>query len=229
MESSPTNNVYAESKNSPKAWLLGSCRSCLPKVSCFCYLRKLYNVNVTCNIYCISLIYSIIGFRSFVVSDIIFYMKLNKTSEREAKEEGLFFKESDVVFGEAFMLKEEVNIRMRHQKGSLSHLSTSVGEVANLLQRSRKEASVVEVEAEAEDEVEAVAMDEVGIPTAATSTTTRKEKAQQEAVGEAIQTRGTINLKEEPSLTIEVKVSYSSAIPLIQKVTSYTTRTTKSL
>ncbi|KAL5756880.1 hypothetical protein ACOSQ2_021626 [Xanthoceras sorbifolium] len=29
-----------------------------------------------------------------VVSDIIFYMKLNKTSEREAKEEGLFFKES---------------------------------------------------------------------------------------------------------------------------------------
>ncbi|KAL5851381.1 hypothetical protein ACOSQ3_006499 [Xanthoceras sorbifolium] len=106
---------------------------------------------------------------------------------------------------------------------------TSVGEVANLLQRSRKEASVVEVEAEAEDEVEAVVMDEVGILTAVTSTTTRKEKAQQEAVGEAIQTRGTINLKEEPSLTIEVKVSYSSAIPLIQKVTSYTTRTTKSL
>ncbi|KAL5781315.1 hypothetical protein ACOSP7_006344 [Xanthoceras sorbifolium] len=106
---------------------------------------------------------------------------------------------------------------------------SSVGEVANLLQRSRKEASVVEVEAEAEDEVEAVVMDEVGILTAVTSTTTRKEKAQQEAVGEAIQTRGTINLKEEPSLTIEVKVSYSSAIPLIQKVTSYTTRTTKSL
>ncbi|KAL5820551.1 hypothetical protein ACOSQ3_022433 [Xanthoceras sorbifolium] len=108
-------------------------------------------------------------------------------------------------------------------------LTEPVGEVANLLQRSRKEASVVEVEAEAEDEVEAVAMDEVGIPTAATSTTTRKEKAQQEAVGEAIQTRGTINLKEEPSLTIEVRVSSSSAIPLIRKVTSYTTRTTKSL
>ncbi|KAL5814603.1 hypothetical protein ACOSQ4_025244 [Xanthoceras sorbifolium] len=106
---------------------------------------------------------------------------------------------------------------------------TSMREVANLLQRSRKEASVVEVEAEAEDEVEAVAMDEVGILTAATSTTTRKEKAQQEAVGEAIQTRGTINLKEEPSLTIEVRVSSSSAIPLIRKVTSYTTRTTKSL
>ncbi|KAL5755197.1 hypothetical protein ACOSP7_023417 [Xanthoceras sorbifolium] len=107
--------------------------------------------------------------------------------------------------------------------------SPSMGEVANLLQRSRKEASVVEVEAEAEDEVEVVVMDEVGILTAATSTTTRKEKAQQEAVGEAIQTRGTINLKEEPSLTIEVRVSSSSAIPLIQKVTSYTTRTTKSL
>ncbi|KAL5763415.1 hypothetical protein ACOSP7_019679 [Xanthoceras sorbifolium] len=106
---------------------------------------------------------------------------------------------------------------------------TSVGEVANLLQRSRKEASVVEVEAEAEDEVEVVVMDEIGILTAVTSTTTRKEKAQQEAVGEAIQTRGTINLKEEPSLTIEVRVSSSSAIPLIQKVTSYTTRTTKSL
>ncbi|KAL5832254.1 hypothetical protein ACOSQ4_017608 [Xanthoceras sorbifolium] len=107
--------------------------------------------------------------------------------------------------------------------------SPSMGEVTNLLQMSRKEASVVEVEAEAEDEVEAVAMDEDGIPTAATSTTTRKEKAQQEAVGEAIQTQGTINLKEEPSLTIEVKVSTSSAIPLIRKVTSYTTRTTKSL
>ncbi|KAL5824895.1 hypothetical protein ACOSQ3_020958 [Xanthoceras sorbifolium] len=107
--------------------------------------------------------------------------------------------------------------------------STSMGEVANLLQRSRKEANVVEVEAEAEDDVEAVVMDEVGILTAATSTTTRKEKAQQEAAGEAIQTRGTINLKEEPSLTIEVRVSSSSAIPLIRKVTSYTTRTTKSL
>ncbi|KAL5755580.1 hypothetical protein ACOSQ2_020326 [Xanthoceras sorbifolium] len=106
---------------------------------------------------------------------------------------------------------------------------TSVGEVANLLQRSRKEASVVEVEAEAEDEDEVMIMDEVGILTAATSTTTRKEKTQQEAVGEAIQTRGTINLKEEPSLTIEVRVSSSSAIPLIRKVTSYTTRTTKSL
>ncbi|KAL5854897.1 hypothetical protein ACOSQ4_004699 [Xanthoceras sorbifolium] len=108
-------------------------------------------------------------------------------------------------------------------------IEPSVGEVANLLQRSRKEASVVEVEAEAEDEVEAVVMDEVGILTAATSTTTRKEKAQQEAVEEAIQTRGTINLKEEPSLTIEVRVSSSSAIPLIRKVTSYTTRTIKSL
>ncbi|KAL5778245.1 hypothetical protein ACOSP7_011171 [Xanthoceras sorbifolium] len=120
-------------------------------------------------------------------------------------------------------------LKKERQEGSLSHLSTSVGEVANLLQRSRKEASVVEVEAEAEDEVEAVVMDEVGILTAATSTTTRKEKAQQEAAGEAIQTRGMINLKEEPSLTIEVRVSSSSAIPLIQKVTSYTTRTTKSL
>ncbi|KAL5824526.1 hypothetical protein ACOSQ3_020589 [Xanthoceras sorbifolium] len=133
------------------------------------------------------------------------------------------FKENQEVLQHQLKLKEE------RQEGSLSHLSTSVGEVANLLQRSRKEASVVEVEAEAEDEVEAVVMDEVGILTAATSTTTRKEKAQQEAVEEAIQTRGTINLKEEPSLTIEVRVSSSSAIPLIRKVTSYTTRTTKSL
>ncbi|KAL5756893.1 hypothetical protein ACOSQ2_021639 [Xanthoceras sorbifolium] len=30
-----------------------------------------------------------------VVSDIIFYMKLNKTSEREAKEEGLFKESSE--------------------------------------------------------------------------------------------------------------------------------------
>ena len=45
--------------------------------------------------------------------------------------------------------------------------------------KAMKEINVVEVEAEVADEVEAVVVDEVGIPTIATSTTMRKVKVLQ--------------------------------------------------
>ena len=58
------------------------------------------------------------------------------------------------------------------------------------------ETNVAEAEVEAVDEVEVAVVDEVGITTTTIpTTTTRKGKAQHEAVKEAIRTRGMKNLK----------------------------------
>ena len=58
------------------------------------------------------------------------------------------------------------------------------------------ETNMAEAEVEAVDEVEVVVVDEVGITTTIIPTaTTRKGKAQHEAVEEAIRTRGMTNLK----------------------------------
>ena len=58
-----------------------------------------------------------------------------------------------------------------------------------------KKINMVEAEAEIADKVEVVVMDEVGILIIITSITIRKVKVLQEAMGEEIQTQGTINSK----------------------------------
>ena len=62
--------------------------------------------------------------------------------------------------------------------------------------KAMKETNVTEAKVEVVDEVEVVVVDEVGITTTIIpTTTTRKGKAQHEAVEEAIRTRGTTKLK----------------------------------